>query len=180
MPSPPLKPYQVRWARYWMTLVFVGFMIFLVGVEPDLIGMNRSETVGFVQVEVWLVGLAILLISAYASVRVIRNSRPMSLRADIGVRLIATGYVVAAAASLADFIGLGAQELPYVAFGPIQVIGLATGVTICLVGLLLYWPREPKSKSPSTGPRFPLLRRLISRRTKANKKENAEEMPASE
>lgn len=180
MPSPPLKPYQVRWARYWMTLVFIGFMIFLIGVEPDLIGMNRSETVGFVQVEVWLVGLAILLISAYASVRVARNSRPMSLRADIGVRLIATGYVVAAAASLADFIGLGAQELPYVTFGPIQVMGLATGVTICLVGLLLYWPREPKSKAPSKGTRFAPLRRLFSRWIKAKKNEDTEETPASE
>ena len=180
MPSSPLKPYQVRWARYWMTLVFIGFMIFVIGIEPDLIGMNRSATVGFVQVEVWLVGLAILLVSAYASVRVIRNSRPMSLRADIGVRLIATGYVVAAAASLADFIGLGAQELPYVTFGPIQVIGLATGVTICLIGLLLYWPREPKEKTTTKGQRFPHLRRLFSRRIKAKKKKDTEETAASE
>ncbi|MEJ2570215.1 MAG: hypothetical protein P8Y98_06705 [Anaerolineales bacterium] len=158
MPSSPLKPYQIRWARYWMTLVFVGFMIFIIGIQPDLIGMNRSEVVGFIQVDVWLVGLAILLASAYACVRVIRNHRPMSLRADIGVRLIATGYVVSAAASLADFIGLGAQHLPYVAFGPIQVIGLATGVAISLLGLLLYWPRNPKPKDASKGRRFPRLK----------------------
>ncbi len=171
MPSSPLKPYQVRWARYWMTLVFIGFMIFIIGVQPDLIGMNRSEVVGFVQVDVWLVGLAILLVSAYASVRVIRNHRPMSLRADIGVRLIATGYVVSAAASLADFVGLGAQHLPYVAFGPIQVIGLATGVAISLLGLLLYWPRNPKPKGASKGWHFPRLRlpKLSRKRTPGNK-----------
>ncbi len=170
MPSPPLKPYQIRWARYWMTIVFVGFMIFIIGVQPDLIGMNRSEVVGFVQVDVWLVGLAILLASAYASVRVIRNHRPMSLRADIGVRLIATGYVVSAAASLADFIGLGAQHLPNVTFGPIQVIGLATGVAISLLGLLLYWPRNPKPKDASKGRHFPRLRlpHLSRKRTPGN------------
>ncbi len=180
MPLSPLRPRQVRWARYWMTLVFIGFMIFVIGIEPDLIGMNRSKTVGFVQVEVWLVGLAILLTSAYASVRVVRNSRPMSLRADIGVRLIATGYVVAGAASLADFIGLGAQELPYVTFGPIQVIGLATGVTLSLIGLLLYWPRAPKSKKATIGERFPRLRILFSRSKKAKKEKNAEDIPTSE
>jgi hypothetical protein len=180
MPLSPLKPRQVRWARYWMTLVFIGFMIFAIGIEPDLIGMNRSETVGFVQVYVWLVGLAILLVSAYASVRVVRNSRPMSLRADIGVRLIATGYVVAAAASLADFIGLGAQELPYVTFGPIQVIGLVTGVTLSMIGLLLYWPREPKSPESQKGERFYRLRNLFARFKKSKREENTEEPSSSE
>jgi uncharacterized membrane protein len=163
-----------------MTLVFIGFMIFAIGIEPDLIGMNRSETVGFVQVEVWLVGLAILLGSAYASVRVVRNSRRMSLRADIGVRLIATGYVVATAASLADFIGLGAQELPYVTFGPIQVLGLATGVTLSLIGLLLYWPRVPKSKEGNKGERFARFRNLFSRSKKTKKEKNTEDVPASD
>ncbi len=180
MPLSPLKPYQVRWARYWMTLVFIGFMIFLIGVQPDLIGMNRSEVVGFVQVDVWLVGLAILLTSAYASVRVIRNHRSMSLRADVGVRLIATGYVVSAAASLADFIGLGAQHLPYVTFGPIQVIGLATGVAISLLGLLLYWPRNPKPKDSSKSRRFPRLRLPFSRRKDSEQDSAAEEAPAVE
>jgi hypothetical protein len=127
-----------------MTIVLIGLFIFVIGVEPDLIGMDRSPVVGFVQVGVWLTGLAILLISAYATVTVVRNARPRSLRADIGLRLIATGYVVAAAASLADFIGLGAHVLPEVHFGPIQVIGLAMGVLISLLGIILYWPSQEK------------------------------------
>jgi hypothetical protein len=146
-----LTPRQVRWARRWMTLVFIGLMIFIIGVEPDLLGLDRSPVVGFVQVGVWLTGLALLLIGAFATVQVVRNNRPTSLRADIGLRLIATGYVVAATASMADFIGIGAQELPYVSFGPIQVMGLAAGVLISLLGVIFYWPRR---KGPRVWPKF--------------------------
>ena len=148
----PLTPRQVRRARQWMTVVLLGLLIFIIGVEPDLIGMDRSPVVGFVQIGTWLAGLAILLLASYATVRVVRNGRPTSLRADIGLRLLATGYVVAAAASLADFIGLGAQRLPNITFGPVQVIGLVTGVILSLVGLILYWPRESSEPSAEEGP----------------------------
>jgi hypothetical protein len=146
-----------------MTVVVIGLLIFMIGVEPDLVGMDRSPVVGFVQVGVWMSGLAILLVGAYATVRVVRNGRPNSLRADIGLRLIATGYVVTGAASMADFIGIGAQSLPDVFFGPIQVIGLIVGVLLCLLGVILYWPRV---KAPPDQPprrrlklRLPRLRR---------------------
>ena len=142
MPSKPLTKNQIRWARRWMTFVLAGLLIFALGIQPDLIGMNRSQVVGFVQIGVWLVGLAILLLAAYATVRVVRNSRPTSLRADIGTRLIATGYVVSAVASLADFIGVGAQRMPNITFGPVQVMGLVTGVLLSLLGVILYWPRS--------------------------------------
>jgi hypothetical protein len=136
-----------------MTMVLIGFFIFVIGVDPDLIGMNRSPIVGFVQIGTWLTGLAILLVAAYASVRVVRNGRPNTLRADIGVRLIATGYVVAAAASLADFIGIGSHSMPTVYFGEVQVFGLAVGVLTSLLGILLYWPRKsagPKKDEPES------------------------------
>lgn len=140
MPTSPLTPRQVRWVRGWMVVVLIGLGIFVIGVNPDLIGQDRSPVIGFVQVGVWLTGLGILLVGAYAAVRVVRNSRPNSLRADIGLRLIATGYVVAAAASLADFIGIGSHHLPWIYFGPIQVTGLAMGALTSLVGIVLYWP----------------------------------------
>ncbi len=133
-----------------MTLVLVSLLVFLIGIQPDLIGMNRSRTVGFVQIGVWLVGLAFLLLGAYATVRVVRNGKPTSLLADIGIRLIATGYVVAAVASLADFIGVGAQRMPFIYFGPIQVIGLISGVVISMLGVILYWPRRIKSARART------------------------------
>ena len=77
-----------------------------------------------------------------------------SLRADIGIRLIATGYVIAGVASLADFIGVGAQRMPLIAFGPVQVIGLAIGVLVSLLGVILYWPprrqREPAAPAANS------------------------------
>jgi uncharacterized membrane protein len=142
-----------------MTIVLLGLFIFIIGVQPDILGLNRSLTVGFVQIGVWLFGLAILLLASYTTVRVVRNGKPTSLRADIGTRLIATGYVVAAVASLADFIGVGAQRMPFIAFGPIQVIGLVTGVLFSLLGVILYWPRQKgteesdvEAEEPETNP----------------------------
>jgi len=153
MPASSLTRRQIRWARRWMTMVLIGFLIFAIGVDPDLIGMNRSPIVGFVQIGTWLTGLAIVLVGAYASVRLVRNGRAKTLRADIGVRLIATGYVVAAAASLADFIGIGAHRMPAVYFGEVQAFGLAVGVLTSLLGILLYWPRRssaPKQEEPES------------------------------
>ena len=151
MPSKPLTPRQVRWARRWMTVVLLGFFIFAIGVDPDLIGMNRSQIIGFVQMGVWMTGLTILLLGATATVRVVRNGKPHSLRADVGVRLIATGYVVAATASYADFLSIGSHQMPQVYFGEVQVMGLALGVITSLMGVVLYWPAKArKEQSPAS------------------------------
>jgi len=143
MPS-SLTPRQITWARRWMTLVILGLLVFLVGINPDLIGMNRSRVIGFIQMGVWLSGLGLLLLGAFLTVRVVRNGRPMSLRAEVGTRLIATGYVISSAASLADFLAIGSHRLPWVYLGPLQVAGLAGGVVVSLLGVLLYWPRTPR------------------------------------
>ena len=149
---PALTRLQARLARLWMTVVLIGLLIFVIGIQPDLIGMNRSVTVGFVQIGVWLTGLAILLLAAYSTVRVVRNGKPNSLRADVGIRLIATGYVVAAVGSLADFIGVGAHRMPEIYFGHIQVIGLVTGVLLSTLGVILYMPRTKKVKIEERAP----------------------------
>lgn len=155
MPGSPLTPRQIRWVRRWMTLALIGTLIFLIGINPDLIGMNRSLAVGFVQVGVWLTGLAAALLGAYLSLRVVRNGRPKTLLNDIGLRLAATGYVVAAAASLADFIGIGSHAIPALKFGRIQVAGLVVGIVVSLIGLALYshWPSRLRRKAtPQTLP----------------------------
>ncbi len=149
-----LNRMQTRLARLWMTVMLIGLLIFMVGIQPDLIGMNRSITVGFVQIGVWLTGLAILLVAAYSTVRVIRNGKANSLRADIGIRLIATGYVVAAVGSLADFIGVGAHRMPIIHFGYIQMIGLVTGVLLSMLGVILYmpWKKEVNTEERTPNP----------------------------
>ncbi len=140
-----------------MTLVLVGLFIFILGVYPDILGLDRSPVVGFVQIGVWLAGLALLMLAATLTVRVVRNSLPSSLLSDIGLRLIATGYVFALTASLADFLGIGAHRLPDIYFGPLQVTGLAAGVLVSLLGLILYWPRKQKDQR-----RAPLQGRLVA------------------
>jgi len=141
-----------------MTLALLGLLIFLIGINPGLIGMNRSPAVGFVQVGVWLTGLGILLTGAYAALRVVRNGRPTTLLNDVGLRLSATGYVVAAAASLADFIGIGSHTIRALVFGKIQVAGLTIGVLFMVVGLVLFWPwprrlpPDPEASSPAPAP----------------------------
>lgn len=148
MTTRKLTRFQALWVRIWLTLFLVGSFLFLLGIYPDLIGMDKSPVVGFVQVGFWLFGLALALISAYATIRILRSGRATSLRAEIGGRLTATGYVVAAAASLADFIGIGSHELPELIFGPLQVIGLVVGVVIGVLGLILYWPWRRRREPP--------------------------------
>ncbi len=91
LPS-PLSPRQVRWARRWMTLALLGVLVFLIGLNPDLIGMNRSPAVGFVQVGVWLAGLGLALVGAYLALRVLaqrstRSSAELGRSAPVGHRL---------------------------------------------------------------------------------------------
>ena len=143
---------QVRWAQRWMTVALFGLFVFLIGINPDLIGMDRSPVVGFVQIGVWLTGFAILMSAAYATVRVVRQGKPNSLRADIGERLIATGYTVVAVSSMADFIGVGAHRMPLIHFGPFQQIGLILGVVLCALGVFLYWPRKSKQARVEDAP----------------------------
>jgi hypothetical protein len=127
-----------------MTLALFGVLIFLIGINPDLLGMNRSLAVGFVQVGVWLTGMGIFLLGAYGALRVVRNGRQTSLLSEVGLRLAATGYVIAAAASLADFIGIGSHTIRALVFGKIQTAGLVFGILLILLGLVLYYPRAPR------------------------------------
>jgi hypothetical protein len=135
-----------------MTVTLLGLLVFLIGLNPDLVGMNRSPAVGFVQVGVWLTGLAIFLLGAYGALRVVRNGRQTTLLSDVGLRLAATGYVIAAAASLADFIGIGSHNIRALVFGKIQIAGLVIGVLLIVVGLALFYPRTPRA---STAPGEP-------------------------
>ena len=141
-------------ARGWMTMVMIGLFIFLIGIYPNLIGMDRSSVVGFVQIGVWLLGLGILLLGATMAMKVIRNGYPTTLRSEVGLRLIATGYVLAVTASVADFIGIGSHALPGISYGPLQVTGLALGVLVSLIGVILYGPGKA-SQGPTEGPASP-------------------------
>src|SRR5512137_2594857 len=106
--SPEGIPSQMR-VRSGLFLALVGLLIFLVGARPALFGLDRSPVVGFVQISVFLVGLAIVCIGGYISLMSFWKNGFRTIAAEIGSRLVATGYVVAVFSGMADVFGLGAQ-----------------------------------------------------------------------
>ncbi len=80
--------------RFGLTVTILGFIIFLVGAEPSLFGLDRSPVIGFVQIAVFLVGLGFICLGGYISLAALWNSTPKTIVADVGQRMIATGYMI--------------------------------------------------------------------------------------
>lgn len=119
-----------------------GFLIFLLGADPGLFGLDRSPLIGFVQTATFSTGLALLCLGGFISFRICQGSgRNQSLAQDIGIRLVATGYLVALISGMADVFGFGTQAWPAVPFfGPSQAAGVVAGEALIAVGFLLYMP----------------------------------------
>jgi len=143
---------MLRRIRVWMLISLAGLFFFLIGINPGLFALDRSQAIGFVQIGLWCFGLSIFLFGMYSIIRIYRNGTPNTLLSDVGVRLAATGLVLAVSASYADFLGIGSHALSLLMFGPLQVIGLTLGIGISLLGLALYWPWKRKSLKKSLPP----------------------------
>ncbi len=142
-PKSPARPAQSLLARLGTAVVGVGFVLFVVGVSPELIGMDVTPGLGLLQIATFLLGISLMTLGAYVYMYATRHrSLPRRLREDIGVRLMATGVVIAVSTGLADVIGIGThfgQQRPY--FGPVQAWGVALGVLVIIVGIGLYSKR---------------------------------------
>lgn len=124
----------------------VGFFIFILGTSPELFGLDRSPVIGFVQITVFLLGLALICIGGYLSLMSMWRGKPRTIGADIGLRLVATGYVIAVVSGLADVFGFGSQPWPVVPrFGRWQSRGVLVGEVIIAVGFLLMVPPRTKN-----------------------------------
>jgi hypothetical protein len=120
---------------------FLGLLIFIIGAKPDWFGWDRSPVVGFVQIAVFLVGLAIICLGGYIGLLTLWWGHERTIVADIGTRLVGTGYVIAVFAGLADIFGMGSQSFPQVPyFGPWQASGVLIGQGIIILGFLLFIP----------------------------------------
>jgi hypothetical protein len=118
-----------------------GFLLFLLGAEPDLFGLDRSPVTGLVQIFVFLIGLAFMCIGGYISIASLWNGHPKSIVADIGLRLVSTGYVVAVGSGMADVFGFGSHFIPHLAiFGIWQEIGVLIGEIVIAVGFAMMIP----------------------------------------
>jgi hypothetical protein len=134
--------------RGGLFMTVLGFLIFLVGAKPEWLGLDRSPVVGFVQITVFLIGLALICVGGYIGLAALWRGARRSIVADIGLRLVSTGYVIAVFAGMADVFGMGSQPLPKVPFfGPWQASGVLLGQAIIAVGFLMLIPyRQPKPR----------------------------------
>lgn len=141
-PSNTRPPHQWRRrARSGLVFTLTGFIVFLIGARPSLFGLDRSPVIGFVQIAVFLIGLAIICLGGYTSLKALWRDQPMSIAGDIGLRLVATGYVIAVFAGMADIFGMGSHPLPGVPyFGEWQARGVETGQALIAIGFLLLLP----------------------------------------
>jgi hypothetical protein len=127
--------------RFSLISVGLGLLIFAIGAKPNWFGWNRADVVGFVQIVTLLIGLGLICLGGYIGLSALWGKEQRSILADIGLRLIATGYVISIFAGMADVFGMGAQTLPdnpY--FGPLQATGLLIGEFVIAVGLLMLIP----------------------------------------
>lgn len=127
--------------RIGLIITILGFILFLLGVDPGIFGMDRSPVTGFVQIAVFLIGLALMCIGGYFGLNALWNGEQKTIAADIGLRLVATGYVVAVASGMADIFGFGNHPFPGIPyFGPWQAIGVMIGEATIALGFILLIP----------------------------------------
>lgn len=140
--APPVRKSNGRFRiRLGLGATIFGFIIYLLGAEPGLYGLDRSPVVGFVQIATFLVGLGIICLGGYISLVALWNGGPKSIASDIGLRLVSTGYVISVACGMADIFGFGSNNYPTIpVFGIYQQIGVMIGEVVIAVGLLLLIP----------------------------------------
>lgn len=141
--------YQNGWLRIriGLSIVILGLLVFVLGANPALFNLDRSPITGFVQIAVFLVGLAMICIGGYITLNALWNGKQKSIAADIGFRLVSTGYVISVASGMADVFGFGSHPFPAIPyFGPWQAYGVMVGEAIIAVGFLLFIPRTDDKK----------------------------------
>lgn len=127
--------------RVGLNLTLIGFLVFTLGAKPEWFGMDRSPVVGFVQIVIFVVGLGVLSLGGYIGLLALWGNEERSIAADIGLRLVATGYVLAVFTGMADLFGMGTQPLPNVPFfGPLQALGMELGEAVIAIGFLITIP----------------------------------------
>ncbi len=141
------SPSQLR-VRLGLSITVFGMLVFLVGAKPEWFNLDRSPVVGFVQIAVFLIGLALICVGGYIGLAALWGKGQRSIAADIGLRLISTGYVISVFTGMADVFGMGTQPLPAVPFfGPWQARGVELGQLFIAVGFLMMIPFRASQKT---------------------------------
>ncbi|MGA9398671.1 MAG: hypothetical protein WBV22_10485 [Anaerolineaceae bacterium] len=137
----PKNGFPFRRIRVGLSITLLGFLVFLLGVRPAIFGLDRSPVIGFVQIATMLVGLAFICVGGYLSLASLWPKGATSIGADIGLRLVSTGYVICVFTGMADIFGFGSQPLPGTPyFGPWQARGMELGILVIIIGFFLLIP----------------------------------------
>lgn len=127
--------------RFGIFLTLVGLFVFLVGASPEWFSLDRSAVIGFVQLSVFLAGLGMICLGGAFTLQSLWNGTAKSIAADLGLRAVGTGYVIALASGMADVIGLGTRPLPDVPFfGYWQARGVLFGQILIIIGFIMMIP----------------------------------------
>jgi hypothetical protein len=133
--------------RLGMIMMLVGFVIFIIGAMPDVFGLDRSSVIGFVQIAVFLVGLAIICLGGFICMNGLWNNHPKTILADIGLRLVSTGLVIAVVSGMADIFGFGSNLSPEIPlYGYVQSMGVLFGEAVIILGFIFQIPFSSRSK----------------------------------
>ncbi len=133
--------------RFGALFTLFGLLIFSIGAKPEWFNMDRSPVVGFVQITVFLVGLGIISLGGFIGLTALWGDNERSIAADIGLRLVATGYVLTIFTGMADVFGMGSHLLPEVPFfGPLQARGVEIGQAVIALGFLMTIPYGKREK----------------------------------
>jgi hypothetical protein len=139
--TPEIRLFSRRRVAVGLITTIIGFILFLLGARPALFGMDISPVVGFVQITVFTVGLTIMCGGGYATLTGLWKKRTLSILAEVGIRVVATGYVIAFFCGLADYFGFTRQHYPASPnFGPLQSGGFILGQIIIAIGFILLIP----------------------------------------
>ncbi|MDA1329911.1 MAG: hypothetical protein DWG76_07665 [Chloroflexi bacterium] len=122
-------------------IIVLGALLFFLGADPGFFGLDRSSVIGFVQITVFTFGLGLICLGGYYALDALWNGGQKSIAAEIGARLVGTGYVISLATGMADLFGLGTRPLPSLPFfGYWQARGVLIGEMVVVIGFLLMMP----------------------------------------
>ena len=117
---------------------FFGFLLVVLGAKPEFFGMDRSPVIGFMQTAAFLFGLGVIGFSGYFCLMSFWPKGYTTITADFGVRLLATGWLIAVFSGMADVFGFGSHPMTgLVFFGKLQAMGVEIGEMFMGIGLVM-------------------------------------------
>jgi hypothetical protein len=135
-----------------LVILFIGLGLFILGLKPQWFGLDRSPVLGFIQIAVFMSGLILLCLGGFITMTAVWNGYEKSIAADIGLRLVATGLVIAFSSALSDAIGFGSHIRPKIAyFGAWQSAGVMLGELLILIGFIMVIPRRSQLHAKDSG-----------------------------